>query len=197
MMMSANNGSSWVDISGSLPSSMPLGFQIWDIVASGNDIIVAAVTLPNTSTSLYIGKVFKSSNNGSSWVDISNGLPNTEIITRLIKKGNVLFAGTAFSGVYKNGTLLSDETSLADEASISVYPNPASDLITVDLLNKNKAPEYYEISNTLGALVQGDRIENSNTFSINVNNLPHGVYFLSLFDKDGSITLSKKRFLVN
>lgn len=63
-------------------------------------------------------------------------------------------------------------------SSISVYPNPASSIINISLGNENK-PIQYKVFDATGKLqLEGDAT--NNLFSIDVNNLAAGIYFLKI-----------------
>jgi len=91
---SANGGTSWQNITGSLPSN----YGYWDVAISGSTICVAG------GESFYMVPVgiFKSVNGGSSWQDISTGFPtkicNSVHIDPI--NSNLIYAGTDGDGVY-------------------------------------------------------------------------------------------------
>lgn len=76
---------------------------------------------------------------------------------------------------------------LSPYKKISLSPNPSSDflLIQSDAILKN-----YEIYNEIGERVGSDIIENSN-FTLRINDLIDGLYFIKLYTIDGK-TLIKK-----
>jgi len=62
-----------------------------------------------------------------------------------------------------------------DLQTLSVYPNPSSDFITVSGIS---SPEHYDIYNILGAKIKKGSV--SNTSQINIQNLANGMYILKL-----------------
>lgn len=72
------------------------------------------------------------------------------------------------------------------QAELRVYPNPASDVITVNGLTSQG--NSLKLFNMQGQIALHERIENNGT--ININHLPSGVYIAVITDKNG--TISKK-----
>jgi hypothetical protein len=74
--------------------------------------IYALAVSPNGSgsTNIFasaIGGVFRSTNNGTSWIEVNSGLPQGTLVTSFATIGNNIFAGTWNSGVFlstNNGT---------------------------------------------------------------------------------------------
>lgn len=73
-----------------------------------------------------------------------------------------------------------------DENFISVYPNPTSDLIYIDV-NANLIGQPYQLYDNLGRQILSGTINSPNS-SINIVNLPGGLYLLSLGDHNKRLT---------
>lgn len=71
---------------------------------------------------------------------------------------------------------------------ISIYPNPANDMITLHLDNPDNF-QRYEICDINGNVVSGDMIMNNNT-QVDLNHISNGVYFIRLF-ADSKIIVEK------
>lgn len=109
----------------------------WDPVNTGlwadtrNYIVYALVAAPNASggTNLYAGMghqsldyygaVYLSKNYGSSWTDISNGLPQAAVWSLAIC-GTSLFAGTNGSGIYRSSIDGTDWTAVNEGLSSKI-----------------------------------------------------------------------------
>ncbi len=72
---------------------------------------------------------------------------------------------------------------------IQIYPNPVFDISRIEFPNKN---DEYSISvyNTLGELVKNEKVYNGN-YIINRNDLPSGVYFMLVRNKNEFIGAQK------
>jgi len=142
------------------------------------------------STNIYAGTfgsgVFKSTNNGSSWTQMNTGLQNIDEWS-LVISGTYLYAGTFGSGVWKYD--LTDITKIYEtnnnEISFGVYPNPANDVLFIDLDKESTL----EIVNIHGQIVDIKCLaEKSN--SLDISNLVTGVYTLRI-KTDRGIAIKK------
>lgn len=73
-------------------------------------------------------------------------------------------------------------TSEAAKASLNLFPNPATNSITI---NSNTALSRYEVYSITGALVEAN--ENIDNATIRISNLPNGIYLLKAFSDRGII----------
>ncbi|HET6245006.1 MAG: T9SS type A sorting domain-containing protein [Bacteroidetes bacterium] len=92
-----NGGGSWVNITGSLPDR-----YVTDIKSSPNNLNTVFVAHSGYKSNDYIPHIHKSSNNGTSWTDISGDLPQLAVNDILILPGHndsVVFVATD-GGVY-------------------------------------------------------------------------------------------------
>ncbi|MCX6352338.1 MAG: T9SS type A sorting domain-containing protein [Bacteroidetes bacterium] len=88
--------------------------------------------------------------------------------------------------VYQNTTAIRDY--LKANRNISLYPNPASTLLMVNF--KDLQPEKISIHNIYGQEVYSVIRPTETTQTIDVSNLPHGIYFLQVLT-EGAV-VSKK-----
>lgn len=98
-------------------------------------------------------------------------------------------------------TLYIDEISLANtsgvyellnnEVNVEVYPNPTSEILNINVLDKISGLSY-SIYNMEGKLIVKDAIKQS--VSINISAFKEGKYFLSIHDAKGLV--SSKNFIV-
>lgn len=86
-------------------------------------------------------------------------------------------------------------TGLAEQSApqiLSAYPNPASSMVQLVINNDTKsAVQYYQIVNTLGNVVDQQSINlgsGLNSFSIAINNLSNGIYFLRIGNNENHST---------
>jgi|GEM_PF-3399329 len=78
-----------------------------------------------------------------------------------------------------------------DSLQITIYPNPASKEIYIDLINSKEVNASYKLINSLGNTVsQGVLKTNSNT--IQLNNTTSGVYIITIFDKTNNYQTNHK-----
>lgn len=80
------------------------------------------------------------------------------------------------------------------KADISVYPNPAEDVLNIRLLNAIPKKPIVYIFNSLGALVYHSKFENAvHTLRLNDLNLSKGLYWIKIMNGNDSFV---KRFVV-
>jgi hypothetical protein len=76
-----------------------------------------------------------------------------------------------------------------------VYPNPASEKITVQLKNKNDGITLIQIYDQLGRIIQTERFSNAlSTGIIELNNLSKGIYFIEVTSQNNLI--GRKKMMV-
>ncbi|MBP5495577.1 MAG: T9SS type A sorting domain-containing protein, partial [Bacteroidales bacterium] len=74
-------------------------------------------------------------------------------------------------------------TDIAGDAALTVYPNPTDDLLYIELSGAGIANiALYDLQ---GRAVYSQNSSNSPTATLNMHNIPAGVYVLHVTDKDG------------
>lgn len=76
-----------------------------------------------------------------------------------------------------------------DNNYANVYPNPTKDILSIDFLTEFSSYTI-EISNAVGELVLKKELYNKNS-TINIEALPHGIYFYQLSHKNTSLKIGK------
>ncbi len=90
--------------------------------------------------------------------------------------------GENFGG---NGAIRNDSEANAFENAFKVYPNPASELLTVDLSAYTAVPDYFVMYNAQGQAMLQKVINADEQITINVESLSRGLYLIMVVDKDG------------
>ncbi len=79
--------------------------------------------------------------------------------------------------------------------TVEIYPNPANDILNIELDSPNEEVFKIKIFNDLGQLKREEEIVfKEKTISIKTDNLKNGIYFVVLNSKTGSIS---KKFVVS
>jgi hypothetical protein len=143
-----------------------------------------------SGSNIFVGAgegVFLSTNNGSSWTAVNNGLPVSGYglwVNSIAINGGYNFSGTYYGGVWKrplseiiNVTGI-DET---DNGKIKVYPNPTQDFLVIDIHDYSSTPDYsIKIVNQLGTKVFETKIKQPQ-YKINTSSWSgKGVYILQV-----------------
>jgi hypothetical protein len=76
---------------------------------------------------------------------------------------------------------MSEQT--AKNTLFSLYPNPASDIVTLNIDNTNNADLTLNIYNVIGTLVKSEMLK-QNQRQINIGDLSNGVYMVTIKSKD-------------
>jgi hypothetical protein len=78
-------------------------------------------------------------------------------------------------------TSVSEQTS--ENTIFSLYPNPASDIITLNIGNTNNTDLTLNIYNVIGTLVKSEMLK-QNQRQINIGDLSNGVYMVTIKSED-------------
>ncbi len=156
----------------------------------GQPYIIQGLTAGGYLTGPY--ETWLSSDRGITWKQISTG----EIIgwptflngtvgwagefqqlkhpTRLYK-----YIGSPLTGLFSPNKL---------EADIKISPNPASDILQVNVIANESGNFWILLNDQSGKLIQKLEVPNSKTFSreLEIKNLPAGIYFLTVTGDKGS-----------
>ncbi len=122
------------------------------------------------------GRIFFSSDSAATWHPVDSGLEAGLQITSLAIKDSILYAGTRDSGIWRHSLLKKVSgpsgvsSSSLSEASLSIYPNPATNSIAIA---SSIGP--FSIFDPLGRNYEVKRMNNA----LDVSSLPPGVYFVS------------------
>ena len=177
---SNNNGQSWTWSSSGVPSN----YVAKDFAVSSNgDVYLACWFWEGASAT---PKLFKSSNNGSDWNEISmSGITNVESPQSIIFSGNKMLM-SAFNSVTSTHEVYASNynpNSIHYYASLQnnyeISPNPSSNFITVKNISKNNIEiEKIEIISTNGTILK----EVTKSFTrMNISDLPNELYLLKIY----------------
>ena len=163
IFLSTDNGNHW--ISKGLSS-----VEVLNICINDTNILVGT----------DLDGIYLSTNNGTTWNNFCDGLTYSTV-TSFVIIGDTIFAGIDGGGVWKRALseLSSIEKINNNLDNIAVYPNPATDNITVETYQK----VTIEILNMQGQPIQQQKIQQGKT-DIDISGLAKGVYILRLCRND-------------
>ena len=75
--------------------------------------------------------------------------------------------------------------------SLQIYPNPASNLLTLNYVNTDDAVATLEWFNTVGKVQHLQTLQHSGTYSIDVSQWANGIYFCRMVENGNSATIYK------
>ncbi|WP_008636765.1 T9SS-dependent choice-of-anchor J family protein [Bizionia argentinensis] len=95
---------------------------------------------------------------------------------------------TDLNGTFYFGPLNASSSLQNDGANnFSVYPNPASNQLTIKA--HNILPDSYTVYNILGQVVLSNEINNGSDLSINTSYLSKGMYFIKLYQASNQVSI--------
>lgn len=97
-------------------------------------------------------------------------------------------AGVVNSVTYQQ-PLVSSVREIADLAALDVYPNPASDLVTVTLNKEATQMRIYDLS---GVLVKSFDVMSEQKMDISTHDLPPGIFLVTTWNNAGMLTGMEK-----
>jgi hypothetical protein len=156
-------------------------FYLFGSAANNADTVAeASFSTPNATVSTYkyfnAPLVYRNSDPvvNSIWLISSSAGTGTAVV------GSTLYADDL--GIITNPAGINELAS--SEVSISVYPNPATDYVTVS--NPSSVKATLTLSDVTGRVISSAKIDNGSTTTINVSTLPGGVYIYSIVDANNT-----------
>ncbi len=191
IFVSEDYGDTWENISGLLPN------------VSMNSIIYQKETLGSVTNAIYVGSdlgVFYSNDSiqatNNKWIAFNEGMPAVPVNELEVHYGNQkLYAASYGRGLWK-GNLFSPSQVENIEAvqnydfSISIYPNPITDKVTLDLYLRGTQEAFIEIYDSSGRLKyrEAKDVNRHLLHAISLNTLAPGTYMLKVVLEDSHIT---------
>ncbi|MCX7833034.1 MAG: T9SS type A sorting domain-containing protein [Ignavibacteria bacterium] len=187
-----NTGNSWFNVSGDLPDS-PTNDGMFYYPGFATSIMLVGMDIG----------VFMSSNYGTNWIELAQGLPNTVAIHLDYNQlSGKLRIGTHGRGVYElSGALniLSNKSGIPENYSLSQnYPNPFNPNTKIQFSIPKSEYVTLSVYDILGREIKNlvNKKLDAGNYEINftAENLNSGVYFYKIVA--GNYTESKKMLLV-
>ncbi|MBN2649227.1 MAG: T9SS type A sorting domain-containing protein [Prolixibacteraceae bacterium] len=89
--------------------------------------------------------------------------------------------------VRKSNTIEEDNSSNLTETIITVYPNPANNILIINFGELNIQSMEIVLTNTSGNTVLRKSNLNCNTYELDISSLPEGVYVVNVFNNNANI----------
>ncbi len=167
-----DGGATWSNISYT-------GITITDAV---NDIsyVPGTTILVATSSS---GGSWKSVDNGTTWTALDSGVQHLNV---RCSDANTCYSGnfntsSTVGGMFKSTVSLGTRENSLEVNSITIYPNPVVDYVTIKSKDKVLSVSVYDIS---GRLMN---VKNENNL-LNVKNIEAGNYVINIVTSNGSVS---------
>ncbi|MBA3649121.1 MAG: T9SS type A sorting domain-containing protein [Chitinophagales bacterium] len=166
---SIDNGKNWLDISGDLPQ------------LAANDILIS----PADETIIYVatdGGVYKTENGGVNWNRLGSNMPFIPVYDiEFNLSNNKVIAGTFARSIWTIDAETEVGIASVDKSlkAMSIFPNPASNVITIDL-EENSANKisFYDAA---GQLMLPERVGSSaGLVSFSLKDFMPGIYYIHI-----------------
>ena len=129
-------------------------------------------------------------NNNNAFSFVAGEYTLTIDIYSEVRGNGIIIESAEISFTLENNAATASQSFLTDETGISIFPNPASEIVAIDVTETGKELAQISISNLFGPVDSFD-IANpqQNIFELPVNNYLEGVYFLNLLFSDGTVEI--------
>jgi hypothetical protein len=97
--------------------------------------------------------------------------------------------GSAPAGMVLNENESDNSIQFTEELAVSIFPNPASNNITIE--NESGEISRIDIVNALGQQVYSQRYQNSTRISVDVAELPQGIYLVTVTNSENKIVVTR------
>jgi len=179
ILRTTNYGETWDDITGfGKDSTSNNGFP---------DVMVySLLVMPYNTDIIWVGTeigIFESTDNGESWHYANNGLPAVSVWQMFIQDNTIVVA-THGRGIWSAGLypVNIEKPSAITDDQFSVYPNPASGPVQLDLTAKGQGTVNVRIFDISGKQVYSAPIQKKDTNlqqKIDLGHLAKGIYIIS------------------
>lgn len=195
-----NISSTWTQVGASINGEANNDQSGFAVSLSGNGSILAIGASTNTNTNgSFSGHTRIYRNISGTWskigIDIDGEATNdgSGSSISISSDGNYVSVGAPFNDgngsdsghvkVYSLASLLSTNDFSLNNLKFNLYPNPANNLINIDLATELKQVEVYN--------PHGQKVLSATEKQINIDGLTSGVYFVKVADTDGSVATQK------
>lgn len=175
----------------------------WTVIEYSTGIYFNDIYFKNKNEGYIVGYKFLGVNKGIILKTTDFGQSFTEIITpfnvqlskiEFINDSIALLGGT-------NGLLVQWNTKIPITTSIEkiesntfvIYPNPATNVLTIENSNTNSLINQIIIQNSIGENVKEFKNTNqvSNQINLDISSIPSGIYFIKIIDLKGTLNTQK------
>ena len=187
-----NGGSSWTQVTNTGLTSVSNSKSVFFLNANTGWVSSKEQGWPDS-------KILHTTDGGASWTHQNPNFSNGSIFSIFfIDENNGWFTGEqciqncngpdslmVWAGILSH-TINGGVTEIEDNSlqnQISIYPNPSSDIVTLNIGNRNYDDLTLNIYNVIGTLVKSEKLK-QNQRQINIGDLGNGIYMVEIKSKE-------------
>ena len=167
-------------------------------VAATNSLICigSSVILTASNNGSGFGNYMWTTSTGASFMGSSKNVTPTVTTTYSVTGNDLYCPFTNIAAITISVSTCIGINEAQNNNAFTVYPNPANEILNVELTystgsNQAILNDNISITNALGEIVLTEKSSHKN-FTLKINNLTSGVYFIKIESKQGSVT---KKFI--
>lgn len=167
----------------------------WTYQTSGTSVYLQYVDFYDQLNGLAVGSsgtVIHTKDGGNTWSLDTTGISASASLYSciLLSPTTAIVAGTNGT-MYKTTSLIGDVEQFSLNNDFTVFPNPATNMITIDISNNHQSAFKVSFYNIQGKLLIEQNILQAMT-EIDISSLARGVYYIRVEDED---RISIKKFI--
>jgi hypothetical protein len=162
-----------------------------------NAVALPTVTATSSNSLICVGTTVTLTATGATTYSWSSGTLGSVTLVTPTTTTTYTVIGTNTTNCSSNATITQSvsictslNSLLQNDLNYSIYPNPTSGIINIDLENKNNRLIKIELLNAIGQVIMTETYE-SNRFTFNLHNYPAGIYFIKIIEQNKVIALEK------
>ena len=131
---------------------------------------------------------YHTSNSGETWSSTPDTIPDFLLVTVNAPDSANAWAVGVGGKIYKGVRSALGIRQVSLNMDVSIYPNPSTDMINVEIASENNELISYSLSDITGRIIeQGQwRLNSSNSrFTLNISEVRNGIYLLKLSTDEG------------
>lgn len=182
-------------------------FQSWNTMPLPAGVDTSSSFLKYYNGAFFLGSVmnpiFYTLDNGTTWTEYSEGLPNYEPVPELtiyanpmnlVFDGDTMYVGLYSddinalpAGVYKAPVpedVIMGVDEIAESYQVAVYPNPATNYVTFEFSKDGIINANLQVTDAMGRVVLHKSITDNHSLTIKTDAWSSGIYFYSIVGKN-------------
>lgn len=137
------------------------------------------------------GVILKTTDFGNTWTTFNSQIPCTLLDMQFINDSVAIVSGTGgvlFKWNKKTAVFTNVRENFANKIKCTVFPNPAKEILKIDIVNSGNQNLRFIVSNIVGKKILSGELQNQ-LCEINLRTLVSGLYFLTIQNDSEQVVL--------